>query len=294
MLQKRLRRLSVGKFLKFGDVLTNPFLSVSQTNSSSESPCETPILCKETGQLIHMNKQIITIRRSQYIAASHKAILHVTNNQWLEKTNPVITLPFQRLKAGDIVQGIPKIEQFFEARKRKAGRFYSDSIPNLMNAIFNQYLRRYRLETNCLTISAKKAILKVQQILVNGIQRVYRTQGVSIADKHIEIIVRQMTSKVRILNPGLTAFLPGELIDVSTIFHLNLYLVEKVHFEPIVLGITQASLQVESFISAASFQQTTRVLCVAAIEKKQDYLRGLKENIILGHLMPAGTGSVSR
>jgi hypothetical protein len=274
----RLRKICVGRFLKFGDVLT-------KRN-------EKPILCKETGQIIHINNQIITIRRSQYIAASHKAILHVTNNQWLEKTNPVITLPFQRLKAGDIVQGIPKIEQFFEARKRKAGRFYSDSIPNLMNAIYNQYLMRYQFDTNCLTISAKKAILKVQQILVNGIQRVYRTQGVSIADKHIEIIVRQMTSKVRILNPGLTAFLPGELIDVATIFHLNLYLIEKVHFEPIVLGITQASLQVESFISAASFQQTTRVLCIAAIEKKQDYLRGLKENIILGNLMPAGTGFV--
>ena len=130
----------------------------------------------------------------------------------------------------------------------------------------------------------------MKQILLNGIQRVYRTQGVSIADKHIEIIVRQMTSKVRVLNPGLTSFVPGELVDAQLMLQLNLYLEEEVFFEPIVLGITQASLEVDSFISASSFQQTARVLCDAALVRKRDYLRGLKENVILGNLMPAGTG----
>jgi DNA-directed RNA polymerase subunit beta' len=183
-----------------------------------------------------------------------------------------------------------KIEQYFEARKSKAGRFYRDSIPNLMNAIFNHYLNRLKFSPYSTTNAARKTILKIQQILLNGIQRVYRTQGVSIADKHIEIIVRQMTSKVRILNPGLTSFLPGELIDVQIILQLNRYLEEEIHFEPIVLGITQASLEVDSFISSSSFQQTTRVLSEAALDKKRDYLRGLKENVILGNLMPSGTG----
>jgi len=262
----------VGKFIKFGDLITNSLVS------------------SETGAILHISQTKLTVRRSQFIAASHKAVLHVKNNDWIEKNTPVITLPVQRLKAGDIVQGIPKIEQYFEARKSKAGRFYRDSIPNLMNAIFNHYLNRLKFSPYSTTTAARKTILKIQQILLNGIQRVYRTQGVSIADKHIEIIVRQMTSKVRILNPGLSSFLPGELIDVQIILQLNRYLEEEIHFEPIVLGITQASLEVDSFISASSFQQTTRVLSEAALDKKRDYLRGLKENVILGNLMPSGTG----
>lgn len=262
----------VGQFIKFGDLLNSD------------------VVTTETGSIIHISQEKLTLRRSQYTAASHKAVLHVKHNDWIEKNVPLVTLPFQRLKAGDIVQGIPKIEQYFEARKSKAGRFYRDSIPNLMNAIFNEYLTRYRLLPFGTTTAAKKAILKVQQILLNGIQRVYRTQGVSIADKHIEIIVRQMTSKVRILNPGLSSFLPGELVDAHLIIQLNRYLEQEIQFEPIVLGITQASLEVDSFISASSFQQTTRVLSEAALDKKRDYLRGLKENVILGNLMPAGTG----
>lgn len=266
------QKQTVGQFIKYGDLITPSLVS------------------SETGAIFHMSQTKLTVRRSQFIAASHKAVLHVKNNDWVEKNTPLITLPVQRLKAGDIVQGIPKIEQYFEARKSKAGRFYRDSIPSLMNAIFNHYLNRLKYSPYSTTNAARKTILKVQQILLNGIQRVYRTQGVSIADKHIEIIVRQMTSKVRILNPGLSSFLPGELVDVQIIMQLNRYLEEEIHFEPIVLGITQASLEVDSFISASSFQQTTRVLSEAALDKKRDYLRGLKENVILGNLMPSGTG----
>ena len=266
------KQTNVGAFVKYGD-----FLSAS-------------LVSRDTGYIIHSSQTKMTLRRSQFIAASNKAILHVKTNDWVEKNTALITLPFQRLKAGDIVQGIPKIEQYFEARKSKAGRFYRDSIPNLMNVIFNHYLLRFRLIPFGTTIAVKKTIIKIQQILLNGIQRVYRTQGVSIADKHIEIIVRQMTSKVRVLNPGLTSFVPGELVDAQLMLQLNLYLEEEVFFEPIVLGITQASLEVDSFISASSFQQTARVLCDAALVRKRDYLRGLKENVILGNLMPAGTG----
>ncbi|MBZ0263218.1 hypothetical protein K8I28_01000, partial [bacterium] len=175
---------------------------------------------------------------------------------------------------------------------------------------------------------------KVQEYLVNEIQEVYRLQGVRIADKHIEVIVRQMMQRVRIEDPGDTRYLEGDHVDVSKLKRVNrdmqgLMVVEGIGdsrfmeeqlvdraevnreirrlkkldlqspsvrpaqpalYQPLLLGITQASLSTESFISAASFQETTRVLTEAAIERKTDDLIGLKENVIMGHLIPAGTG----
>ena len=136
---------------------------------------------------------------------------------------------------------------------------------------------------------------KVQEYLVNEIQDVYRLQAVEINDKHIETIVRQMLQKVKIIDPGDTNFLEGEEVDKIRFNKEN----EKVLGEggdpatcqPILLGITRASLRTDSFISAASFQETTRVLTEAAVQGKVDHLRGLKENVIIGRLIPAGTGS---
>jgi len=174
----------------------------------------------------------------------------------------------------------------------------------------------------------------VQEYLVNEIQEVYRMQGVRINDKHIEIIVRQMLQKVRILSPGDTQFLEGDVVERGRVVEGNSELEDKIiitdkkdskfkrgqqiskkkvreasfelkkkgkeapgyrdaepaNYEPILLGITQASLTTESFISAASFQETTKVLTEAAIAGKIDGLSGLKENVIIGHLIPAGTG----
>jgi DNA-directed RNA polymerase subunit beta' len=135
----------------------------------------------------------------------------------------------------------------------------------------------------------------VQEYLVNEIQDVYRLQAVEINDKHIEVIVRQMLQKVRIVDPGDTNFLEGEEVDKIRFNREN----EKVITEggdpatcqPILLGITRASLRTDSFISAASFQETTRVLTEAAVQGKIDHLRGLKENVIIGRLIPAGTGT---
>jgi len=139
-----------------------------------------------------------------------------------------------------------------------------------------------------------KGIEEVQEYLVNEIQEVYRLQGVRIDDKHIEVIVRQMLQKVRIEDPGNTAFLEGEHVDRLTVLGENDRMVKEgqqpATFQPLLLGITKASLSTDSFISAASFQETTRVLTEAAIQGKVDFLRGLKENVIIGHLIPAGTG----
>jgi DNA-directed RNA polymerase subunit beta' len=134
----------------------------------------------------------------------------------------------------------------------------------------------------------------VQEYLLNEVQEVYRLQGVKINDKHIGVIVRQMLQKVRIMDPGETEFLEAEHVDKGSFRELNDRAQKKgqkpATSEPLLLGITKASLTTQSFISAASFQETTRVLTDAAIRGAKDDLLGLKENIIIGHLIPAGTG----
>jgi DNA-directed RNA polymerase subunit beta' len=134
----------------------------------------------------------------------------------------------------------------------------------------------------------------VQEYLLNEVQEVYRLQGVKINDKHIGVIVRQMLQKNRITEPGETEFLEGETVDRTVFLDANQAAFDRGQrpaiSEPLLLGITKASLTTQSFISAASFQETTRVLTDAAIRGARDNLQGLKENIIIGHLIPAGTG----
>jgi DNA-directed RNA polymerase subunit beta' len=134
----------------------------------------------------------------------------------------------------------------------------------------------------------------LQEHLVNEVQEVYRLQGVEINDKHIEIIVRQMLRKVKVTEPGDTELLWGDQVDRLEFDKENRRVIEQggkpAEAVPVLLGITKASLETDSFISAASFQDTTRVLTEAATLGKIDYLRGFKENVIMGHLIPAGTG----
>nr|NP_958403.1 RNA polymerase beta' subunit [Chlamydomonas reinhardtii]Q7PCJ6.1 RecName: Full=DNA-directed RNA polymerase subunit beta''; AltName: Full=PEP; AltName: Full=Plastid-encoded RNA polymerase subunit beta''; Short=RNA polymerase subunit beta'' [Chlamydomonas reinhardtii]DAA00948.1 TPA_inf: RNA polymerase beta' subunit [Chlamydomonas reinhardtii] len=499
---------------------------------------------KKSGQLIQMNKEKMTLRLGQPLVISPRSTIHATHGDFIRYKTPVVTLTYQQLKTGDIVQGIPKIEQLFEARTTKRGRLFRDNVTNLLTGLFLKYfikstylLRKtmigfskkrwkksikYTLPVNkqpnmprvnhtlnttvgtelgrqsktkvdknkhsiainknlnysnfinnkqnqtiilalALQWAVKQSFYKIQQIIVDGILRVYRSQGVSIADKHVEIVVKQMTSKVRIINSnaskmseymfsldtikagempetdlpeeevslqqnkavskqnvvaqtgkkrkkrlrksklserdvittkrtegidsskipssnipegkvtqnnkrkstrknvsladrelktrntlsnttkpiqisqvfehkvlnqllsnnldGPTGLFPGEIVDIDFVENINTFLlktasvdrasretlstdplnpnnqvafaIEPIKYEPIVLGITRASLEVESFLSAASFQQTTRVLSQAALYKKKDFLKGLKENIIIGNLIPAGTGFLS-
>ena len=161
---------------------------------------------------------------------------------------------------------------------------------DLLDVHFKDLLRRGQ----SIMEAAQGAIARVQQRLVDEVQSVYRSQGVTIDNKHIEVIVRQMTSKVRIEDAGDTTLLPGELVELPQVAKNNAAIAEiggmQAQFSPMLLGITKASLNTDSFISAASFQETTRVLTEAAIEGKSDLLRGLKENVIIGRLIPAGTG----
>jgi DNA-directed RNA polymerase subunit beta' len=139
-----------------------------------------------------------------------------------------------------------------------------------------------------------KGIRETQLYLVEEVQKVYRDQGVSIHDKHIELIVRQMTRRVGVQEPGDTGFLPGERADAKVFRDTNRSMVEQslrpAEGRPEIMGITKASLATESWLSAASFQETTRVLTEAAIDGRSDHLLGLKENIIIGKLIPAGSG----
>nr|ALO63228.1 beta'' subunit of RNA polymerase [Chlamydomonas applanata] len=240
---------------------------------------------ESAGQIIHYNNHKITLRRSQPILVSPKGILHKFDGDFIDPKTPVITLSYQRLKTGDIIQGIPKVEQFFEARTTKRGRLFRDSLPSLLKALFKRYQAKLPLD-----LAVRQSFYKIQQIIVDGVQRVYKSQGVTIADKHLEVIVKQMTSKVRIMDGAQTGFFPGEVVDLEFVEKINTFLIKKITYEPLVLGITKASLEVDSFLSAASFQQTTRVLSKAAISRKKDFLKGLKENVILGNLIPAGTG----
>jgi len=235
----------------------------------------------------------------------------------------------QEVHAGDTLCKIPREASIFEVRKPKDaaviseidGRVEFGSITRGMRKIIiknengdhkeyvipqGKHLRVYEGDlveagdnltegpVNPFDILAIRGVNAAQEYLVNGIQEVYRLQGVSINDKHIETIVRQMLQKVQVEDPGDTTFLEGDLVDKVTFREENERMLAEngapATFKPMLLGITKASLSTESFISAASFQETTRVLTDAAVRGKRDRLLGLKENVIMGHLIPAGTG----
>ena len=160
-----------------------------------------------------------------------------------------------------------------------------------LETLFNYYL--IKLDSS-VHDACKKSFKHLQLFLVNEVQRTYLSQGVQIADKHIEIIIKQMTSKVRVTNGKDTTLLPGEILDINQAELITKAALsageEPPVYKPMLLGLTKASLNSDSFISAASFQETTRILTEAAIEGKKDWLNGLKENVIIGRLIPAGTG----
>lgn len=280
-----------------------------------------------SGQVIAVNKGEITIRTGRPYLISPGTMLQVDSGALVLRGDMVATLVFERQKTGDIVQGLPRVEELLEARKPKDCAILAeddgvaeietdDDLPRLF--IVNENGRveiKYTIDANII-VHDKQKIKKgqpltsgplnphdvirlcgpeeVQQYLVDEVQRVYRSQGVEIADKHVEIIVRQMTKKVKIVDAGDTNLLPSELVEMQTFEKANKEVQENggepATCEYMLLGITKASLNTESFISAASFQETTRILTEAAVDGKKDVLRGLKENIIIGRLIPAGTG----
>ena len=281
---------------------TKPKLSVGQLIRCGEELSK-DVGVTESGQVIQVEKNHVKLRRAQPILFSSRGVFHVNHGDFIDKGSPLLTLFYQRIKTGDIVQGIPKIEQLFEARQTKEGEIIPNNSAEKLDRFFNRFkqelnFKHYRHKTNN-EQAVRLSLHKIQQILVRDIQLVYLSQGVTIADKHLEVVVKQMTSKVRVLYGSCNSkLLRGELVDLASLENFNLKIRNnttifpaEVDYEPVILGITKASLEAESFISAASFQETTRILSRAAIEGKTDFLRGLKERVILGDLIPAGTGS---
>lgn len=317
------------------------------------------IFTEESGQVVKVNKaasngdssalttqqNTITIRVGRPYRVSPGAVLQVEDGGLVQRGDNLVMLVYERAKTGDIIQGLPRIEELLEARKPKEACLLArrggevkfvygdgDEVIALKVVENNGVVTDYALgpgqnlmvgdgETVAAGLAltdgpsnpheildvffslgsedgvyacASYALEKVQTFLVNQVQSVYQSQGIDIADKHIEVIVRQMTSKVRIDDGGDTIMLPGELVELRQVEQVNETMSitggARAEYTPVLLGITKASLNTDSFISAASFQETTRVLTEAAIEGKSDWLRGLKENVIIGRLIPAGTG----
>jgi DNA-directed RNA polymerase subunit beta' len=257
------------------------------------------------------------------------AIIMITEGDEVSAGDVLAKIPRETTKTKDITGGLPRVAELFEVRKPKEHAVISEIdgmvsfgkdtkgkrkviitpevgdtkeylIPKgkhisvhegdivragepLMDGAANPH--------DILNILGEKELAKY---LVNEVQQVYRLQGVKINDKHIEVIVRQMLKRVRITEPGDSDFLMGEHVEKYRFEEANQVLLEAgkkpAVGEPLLLGITKASLSTESFISAASFQETTKVLTDAAVAGRVDYLRGLKENVIMGRLIPAGTG----
>nr|QYB18646.1 RNA polymerase beta'' subunit [Conocephalum conicum]QYB18733.1 RNA polymerase beta'' subunit [Conocephalum conicum] len=241
-----------------------------------------------SGQILSINTNNFFIRLAKPYLATGGATIHNNYGEFIKEGDTLITLIYERLKSGDIIQGLPKVEQLLEARP-----INSVSI-NLEKGFedWNTDMTKFLGNLWGFFLSTKISMEQIQISLVDQIQKVYQSQGVQISNKHIEIIVRQMTSKVVTLEDGMTnVFLPGELIEFSRAQRMNRALEEAVSYKPILLGITKASLNTQSFISEASFQETTRVLAKAALKGRIDWLKGLKENVIIGGIVPAGTGS---
>jgi len=273
-------------------------------------------------------------REARYLM-SVDAIISASDGTKVGAGDVIARIPTEGAKTKDITGGLPRVAELFEARKPKdhaiiaeiTGRVeFARDYKNKKKIVIHP-LDESEQEVSYLIAKGKHisvqdgdtiekgeylidgnpaphdilSILGLEALasyLVNEIQSVYRLQGVTINDKHIEVITRQMLQKVEISDPGDSAFITGEQLDKLEAEEINEKLVSKKQkpmvYKPILLGITKASLQTRSFISAASFQETTRVLTDAAVYRKSDHLIGLKENVIVGRLIPAGTGSSIR
>jgi DNA-directed RNA polymerase subunit beta' len=304
---------------------------------------------ENSGQVINVSEQggktTVVFRHTRPYRVSQGAVLHIDHGDLVQRGDNLVLLVFERSKTGDIIQGLPRIEELLEARKPKEGCILSRSSgvcqvvyeenetvdikiieedgvvsdypikpgqnaivsdgqvveagqpltdgPANPHEILETYFNYHLPEKGCYEASLI-GLQKAQLFLVRQVQSVYQSQGIDISDKHIEVIVKQMTAKVRVDDGGDTIILPGELLELRQIEQVNEAMSitggAPAQYTPVLLGITKASLNTDSFISAASFQETTRVLTEAAIEGKSDWLRGLKENVIIGRLIPAGTG----
>nr|QUM11574.1 RNA polymerase beta'' subunit [Clivia caulescens] len=242
---------------------------------------------KKSGQILIVHVDSLVIRSAKPYLATPGATVRGHYGETLSEGDTLVTFIYEKSRSGDITQGLPKVEQILEVRsigsismnleRRVEG--WNERIPRILGIPWG------------FLIGAELTIAQSRISLVNKIQKVYRSQGVQIHNRHIEIIVRQVTSKVLVSEDGMSnVFLPGELIGLLRAERAGRALDEAICYRAILLGITRASLNTQSFISEASFQETARVLAKAALRGRIDWLKGLKENVVLGGIIPVGTG----
>ena len=304
---------------------------VDWKNSSKSASLRPSIIIKDAKGEVITND----IGREARYLMSVDAIISSNDGANVNAGDVIARIPTEGAKTRDITGGLPRVAELFEARRPKDHAIIAEVTGKVEFARDYKNKRRIVIhptddsENEVSYLIAKGKHISVQDgdiiekgdyliegnpaphdilsilglealanYLVDEVQNVYRLQGVTINDKHIEVITRQMLQKVEVLDSGDSAYLEGEQLDKMEIEEINNKLKEEnkelVKYKPLLLGITKASLHTRSFISAASFQETTRVLTDAAVNRKSDYLIGLKENVIVGRLIPAGTGSSIR
>lgn len=307
------------------------------------------LITLDSGIIEKIELNQLKIRLAKPFLFSEGAEAFWYHNDFIKQNEPLGLLFYKRAQTGDMVQGLPKIEEILEARQPKDCLTINENpglvLNNLKKDLHFSYISRFGV--NFYTLSdqdniyknqediyihnefflnigeainsnkinahnrvkylnsyykkfltpyqaASRSLKKTQSCILNTIQEIYSSQGVLIADKHLEIIIKQMTSKIRVKNRGDSGILNGEYVDLEQTFNINKILKKtnskEILYEPTLLGITKASLRNESFLSSSSFQETVRILTNAAIQGKVDWLRGLKENVIVGRLIPVGTG----
>jgi len=259
----------------------------------------------DSGRIVSFSKLYCTIQLAKPYLTMPKARIYVNNQEPIQAGKTLLSLIYERLRTSDITQGLPKAEQLLEARP-------NNEVSVNLQQYFENWAKRIKkyLILPYSVLTAK--LVKHSQIdLVNRIQAVYLAQGVYTSDKHIEVIVRQMTSKVIVVEHNdptaispegvirwsskskthkMCLYLPGELIELTQAQRIHRALQEPIPYKPLLLGVTKACLNTESFISEASFERTANVLSKSAFEGRIDWMKGLKENIIFGGVIPAGTG----
>lgn len=307
---------------------------LSTERDTNKQTGQTELIVKQHRGELHPQIAIYADQACQELVGTYPlpagAIISVEEGEYATAGKMLARLPRSAIKTKDITGGLPRVAELFEARKPKDSAEIAkiDGVVDFRGVQKNKRIVVVRDEmtgmeeehliphTKHLIVQRGDHVVKGQQLtdglvipheildicgvrelqkyLVNQVQEVYRLQGVDINDKHIEIIVRQMLKKVRVIDPGDTSLLYGEEVDKKEFEIENLKVTKEgskaAQAAPVLLGITKASLSTESFISAASFQDTTRVLTEAACAGKTDYLLGFKENVIMGHIIPGGTG----
>lgn len=238
-----------------------------------------------SSQVIEERKNFSVIRKVSSYYLDDELITKMSKLPFVSKNYLLYSTILQKQKTKDIVQGLPLVEQLFEARESSLFRSIKNNPSERLEKNFILFKEKH---SNL--IAVRKSLEIVQKYVIRGIQEVYESQGVKISDKHIEVIVKQMTSKVIITNSGDSCFMVGDFLDLNQVEIINESLTNKIIYEPLIMGITRSSLSNQSFIAQASFQETTKVLTRSALQGRVDWLYGLKENLVLGNIIPAGTG----